>query len=66
MATTTLLIINNTWYSDNGATHNIIIDLKILFISSKYGGYDSVQVGNRQTLSIFHVCPSSITSNKTN
>eukprot|EP00268_Persea_americana_P013925 TRINITY_DN16169_c0_g1_i2.p1 TRINITY_DN16169_c0_g1~~TRINITY_DN16169_c0_g1_i2.p1 ORF type:complete len:660 (-),score=55.01 TRINITY_DN16169_c0_g1_i2:23-2002(-) len=44
----------STWYADASATHHITSNLSNLDIRSRYGGSDSVQVGNGQGLPIAH------------
>ncbi|RWR95948.1 GATA zinc finger domain-containing protein 14-like protein isoform X1 [Cinnamomum micranthum f. kanehirae] len=40
--------LDDTWYSDTGATHHITPDLGNLSIHSPYHGSDNVHVGNGQ------------------
>lgn len=40
------------WYSDTGATHHVTSDLGNLSLHAPYHSSDTVQVGNRQGLSI--------------
>lgn len=58
------LLDDNAGYFDTRATHYIIANLNKLPVSSKYGGFDSVQVSDGQNLSNLHIGLSSISSYK--